>query len=147
MATFNATDLFYKTPHVGQYGNATILDGSVTPTAGANGDIYRPMIIPAGVRVCGLEIDNADLDTNGVPTIACKVGYSPVRGSTPAANDAYFQASGATFLNAAQRTRLAFAPITFQADVYLLITLTANAATFASGRVTAVAYCVNLGVQ
>lgn len=147
MATFNATDLFYKDLHVGQYGNATILDGSVTPTAGANGDIYRPLIIPAGVRVCSIQIDNADLDSNGAPLIACKVGYSPVRGSSPTADDAYFAASGQTFLRAPARTTLQFAPITFQNDVFLLITLTAAAATFASGRVTAIAYCINLGVK
>lgn len=138
MATFKALDL-NRDRFMGGYGNGFIGYGSVTPTAGASGDIYYPMLIPAGAVVTDVDIVNDDLDSNASPTIACKVGYTPVNSADgPTANDAYFAASGKTFLNAAGRTSLAFQPIKFDYPVYLIITLTAAAATFASGQVTAI---------
>lgn len=139
MATFSATDLNSKYRFMGGYGNTATSWGSVTPTAGASGDIYRVLTIPAGMEVTDVDIVNDDLDSNGSPTIACKVGYTPVNSTDgPAASDAYFAASGKLFLNAAQRTSLAFQPIKFEFPVYLIVTLTAAAATFASGQVTAI---------
>ena len=139
MATFNATDLNSKIRHMGAYGNATVTWGSVTPTTGVSGDIYRPMIIPAGVEVTDVDIVNDDLDSNAAPTIACKVGYAPLNPADgPAAVDDYFAAAGKTFLNAVGRTSLAFQPIKFEKPVYLIVTLTASATTFASGKVTAI---------
>jgi len=124
---------------MGAYGNAAVTWGSVTPTAGVFGDIYRPVIIPAGMEVTDVDIVNDDLDTSGAPTIACKVGYAPVNvADGPVADDAYFAAAGKTFFNAAGRTSLAFQPIKFEKPVYLIVTLTASAAAFATGKVTAI---------
>jgi hypothetical protein len=139
MATFNATDLNSKVRHMGAYGNTAVAWGSVTPTTGISGDIYRPVIIPAGMEVTDVDIVNDDLDSSGTPTIACKVGYSPVNAAEgPVADDAYFASAGKTFFNAAGRTSLAFQPVKFEKPVYLIVTLTAPAAIFASGKVAAI---------
>jgi hypothetical protein len=124
---------------MGAYGNAAVTWGSVTPASGISGDIYRPLIIPAGMEVTDVDIVNDDLDSSGAPTIACKVGFSPVSAADgPTGDDAYFASAGKTFFNAAGRTSLAFQPVKFDKPVYLIITLTASAATFASGKVTAI---------
>lgn len=139
MATFSATDLNTKNRFMGGDGNCAVTWGSVTPTAGASGDIYKVAIIPAGMEVTDVDIINDDLDSNVSPLIACKVGYTPVNSADgPTAADDYFAATGKTFLNAAGRTSLAFQPIKFEYPVILIVTLTASAATFASGKVTAI---------
>ena len=147
MATFKANDL-NRDRFMGGYGNGWVGFGTVTPTAGASGDIYYPMLIPAGVMVTDVDIVNDDLDSNGTPTIACKAGYSPVNSADgPTAVDDYFAAAGKTFLNAAGRTSLAFQPIKFDKPVYLIVTLTAAAATFTSGKVTSIVKGDALGVK
>jgi hypothetical protein len=147
VAIFKATDL-NRDRFMGGYGNGWIGLGTVTPAAGTSGDIYYPMLIPAGVMVTDVDIVNDDLDSNGAPTITCKVGYSPVNSADgPTAADDYFAAAGKTFLNAAGRTSLAFQPIKFEKPVYLIVTLTASAATFASGKVTAIIKGDALGVK
>lgn len=139
MATFSAADLNSKARHVGGYGNTVTVIGSVTPTAGALADIYRPVRIPAGIRVTDLDIVNDDLDSNATPLMAIKVGYEPVNAADgPTADDDYFVAAGSTALRGAGRTSLAFQPIKFEKDVFVTITLSAAAATFASGAVTAI---------
>ncbi len=147
MATFKANDL-NRDRFMGGYGNGWIGFGTVTPAAGTSGDIYYPMLIPAGTLVTDVDIVNDDLDSSGAPTIACKVGYSPVNSADgPTAVDDYFAAAGKTFLNAAGRTSLAFQPIKFDKPVYLIVTLTTSAATFASGKVTAIVKGDALGVK
>src|SRR5690242_7123224 len=130
MATFKATDL-NRDRFMGVYGNGFIGFGTVTPTAGATGDIYFPLLIPAGAMVTDVDIVNDKLDTNGSPTLACKVGFMPINSADgPAADDAYFAPSGNTLLRNAGRTSLAFQPVKFEKPVYLIVTLTAPAATF-----------------
>lgn len=139
MATFSAIDLNTKARHMGGHGNAVVVHGSVTPTAGASGDVYKPMRIPAGVYVTDVDIVNDDLDSNGAPLIACKIGYEPVNSADgPTADDDYFVAAGSTILRSAARTALNFQPIKFEKDVFVTVTLSAAAATFASGKVTAI---------
>ena len=137
MATFSATDLNTKARFMGGYGNAVIVYGSVTPTAGALADVYRPLRIPAGMLVTDLDIVNDDLDTGGT-AMSAKIGYAPVDSDGPTASDAYFSATG-TYLTAAGRKVCAFQPIKFEKDVYVTLTLTVAATTFASGAVTAIA--------
>ena len=136
MATFSATDLNTKARFMGGYGNAVIVYGSVTPTAGALADVYRPLRIPAGMLVTDLDIVNDKLDTGSA--ISAKIGYAPVDSDGPAASDAYFSATS-TFLATAGRKVCAFQPIKFEKDVYITLTLTAAATTFASGAATAIA--------
>jgi hypothetical protein len=135
MATFSAPDLNSKARFMDGYGNGVIVFGTVTTTAGASADVYRPVIIPAGMLVTDLDIVNDDLDTGS--TISAKIGYAPVNSDGPDADDDYFAAT-ATFMTAAGRKVCAFQPIKFEKDVYVTLTLTAAATTFASGKVTAV---------
>jgi hypothetical protein len=148
MAIFNATDLGSKPRHMGGHGNAVVVYGSLTPPAGVSGDIYRPVIIPAGVDVTDIDIVNDKLDSNGAPAIACKVGYAPLHPADgPTADDVYFAAAGTTLLRNAGRTSLAFQPIRFERPVYLIITLTASSGTFASGKVTAIVKGDGVGIR
>ncbi|MDN5753976.1 MAG: hypothetical protein L0H15_12020 [Nitrosospira sp.] len=148
MATFSATDLNTKSRHMGGHGNAVVVHGSVTPAAGASGDAYRPVRIPAGVDVTDVDIINSDMDSGATPTIACKIGYEPVNAADgPAADDNYFAAAGNTLLRSAGRTALAFQPVKFEKDVFLTVTLSASAATFASGPVTAIVKGDGIGVK
>ena len=148
MATFNAPDLYSKSRHMGGYGNAVVVIGTVAPTAGVSGDIYLPVIIPAGLGVTDIDIVNDDLDSGGAPAIACKVGYAPLSAADgPPAIDDYFAAAGKTFLNTAGRTSLAFQPIKFEKPVFLTITLTATAAAFVPGKVTAIVKGDGVGVR
>lgn len=136
MATFSATDLATKPMPMGGYGNAAKVWGSVTPTAGALADVYKPVRIPAGMTVTGLEINNADLDTGGT-AFAVKIGYAPVNSSDgPTADDDYFS-TATTFLSAASLTRFRFTPLKFEYDVDVTLTVTTAATTFASGAVVA----------
>ncbi|MDQ3186899.1 MAG: hypothetical protein M3Q16_10695 [Pseudomonadota bacterium] len=137
MATFSAADLNTRNRHMGGYGNAVVVYGSVTPATGALVDVYRPVRIPAGVRVTDLDIVNDDLDT-GSTAFAVKVGYEPVNPAEgPAADDDYFSAAS-TFLSAAGRKVCAFQPIKFEKDVFVTLIVTVAATTFASGAVTAI---------
>ncbi|SDA12629.1 hypothetical protein SAMN05216315_103135 [Nitrosospira sp. Nsp18] len=148
MATFSAADLSSKARHMGGYGNTVVAWGSVAPTAGASGDIYRPLIIPAGIEVTDVDIVNDKLDSNATPAIAFKAGYAPVYPDEgPAASDAYFTAAGNTVLRNAGRASLAFQPVKFEKPVYLTITLTTAAASFAPGKVTAIVKGDAVGVK
>lgn len=148
MAIYNATDLNTKNRHMGGYGNAVVVYGSVTPTAAIFGDVYRPVVIPAGLDVTDVDIVNDDLDTGGTPTISCKVGFAPLNAAEgPTAVDDYFASTGKTFLNAAGRTSLAFPPIKFEKPVFLILTITGGAAAFTSGKVTAIVKGDGVGVK
>lgn len=148
MAIFNAPDLHTRPRHMGGYGNAVVVHGSVTPAAGTANDVYRPLIIPGGLDVTEIDIVNDDLDASGSPTLACKVGYAPLNAAEgPAAADDYFSAAGRTFLNTAGRTSLAFQPIKFEKPVFLTVTVTTSAATFAPGKLTAIVKGDGLGIR
>ncbi len=121
------------------FGNAVVADGSVAlaanPTAA---DVIRVMLIPAGTKVNALMLGNGDLDSNGAPTLVVGIGYAPVvPGDGPAASAAYFQAAGDTVLQAANSGKLYcnFAPITFEKDVFLTMTVGTASATFAAGSI------------
>lgn len=138
MATFKAVDLNTKPRMMGAEGNGLVIWGSVSPTAGASGDVYYPVRIPAGMLITQLDIVNDDLDTGGT-AMSAKIGYEPVNSADgPAAVTDYFSATN-TFLTAAGRKSCAFQPIKFEKDVYITLTLTVAATTFATGAVTAIA--------
>jgi hypothetical protein len=76
------------------------------------------------------------------------VGYSPLNPEDgPIADDDYFAPAGTTLLRNAGRTSLAFQPVRFEKPVYLIITLTASSATFASGKVTAIVKGDGVGIR
>ncbi len=150
MATQDALDLNVR-PMMGSgpYGNAVCHDGTVAVSGTtANGDILRCVRIPAGTRVCKVTLINEQVDSNGAPTLQAKVGYTPVNSTDgPAVNDAYFAAAAARL-----RTKTAEVlngqPITFDYDVWLIVTLTAAIATLVSGaKVTLVAEGFHAGTK
>jgi len=146
-ATYSAVDLNTKARHMGGYGNAVIHYGSVTPTTGAIGDVYRPVRIPAGTVLTDLSFVTGDLDT-GTGTISAKVGYAPVDTvAGPTADDAYFAATATTLLAAAGRKEMSFQPIKFEKDVYITVTLTIAANAFAAVAVTAIAKGIGEGIK
>lgn len=128
------------------FGNGIVAQGSVAlaanPTAA---DVIRVMRVRAGTKISALMLGNGDMDTNGVPTFVFSIGYAPVvSGDGPAANATYFQAAGDTSFQAANAGKLYhnFAPVTFEKDVYITMTVGTAAATFAAGS----AYMSALGV-
>ena len=95
-----------------------------------------------------LIIRNDDLDSNGSPTLAFELGYSPVDGSNPAEDTDYFAAAGQTALQAAGVTRFEdFAPIKFEYDVWIVLDIGTAAATAAAGDVTVRYEGINRGVK
>ncbi len=150
MATHEASDLRTRSKHMGQYGELNGPKFKVTPAAAAAADVFRMGIIPAGTEVSAIILANGDLDSNGVPTAAFKMGYTPVNAADgPAASDAYFQAAGDTAFQSANAGKVYsnFDAIKFEYDVFLDITLTAGAATFAAGSVYATVLGRNVGVK
>jgi len=150
MATFKATDLNTKAVHVGPFGEASLPAGKVTLTAFAAADKVQICKIAAGTEVHGIILANDDIDSSGTPTAAFKLGYEPVdTAAGPAASDAYFGATGDTALQAVNNGKLYanFDPIKFEQDVFLILTATASAATFAAGSVRAKALVRNIGVK
>lgn len=134
-ATLNANNFMQA------FGNSVNLSGTVALTANPTAaDVIRVLRIPAGTKVTGVLIANTDMDTNGSPTIDVSIGYMPVvTGDGPALSAAYFAATGQTMLGT---TNLGiwyrkFADITFAFDVYLTLTVTTAAATWANGTIYA----------
>jgi hypothetical protein len=129
-ATLNKNDFMQA------FGNAVVLDGSVALAAApAATDVIRVMKVPAGTKVSSLILANSDMDT-GSAALAVSIGYAPVvAGDGPAASAAYFQAAGDLVLSAVNPGKVYanFAPITFEKDVYITMTVGVIAATFAAG--------------
>lgn len=110
-------------------------------------DVYQ-YLLPAGIEITSLAVQTADLDSNGTPTIAFKVGYKAVdAASTLTAVDNYFAATGQTTAQAGGRLVCAFVPITFNEDVYVTITFTATAATFVAGDVWTLVTANTIGIK
>ncbi len=106
--------------------------------AAASADTFD-YVVPAGVEIASVVIQSPALDTNGTPTLAFEVGYTPLdSASTLTPNLTYFAAAGQTTARAGGRLSCAFAPITFQEDIIVRITLTAAAATLAAGNLWAI---------
>lgn len=145
MTQYAATDIGNKPIHESSFGNAVIYEGNVTPTGGTSGDVYRVLRIPGGTRITSLKVVSEDLDSAG-PSIACKVGYTPVNSSDgPTADDDYWFPTASTLLQSAAVTDSKSHPISFDYDVYVDITLTASAATFASGKISVIAQGFGIG--
>ena len=140
-----------KNAHMQAFGNATVADGSVALAAApAATDVIRIARINGGTRVVMVVTGNGDLDSNGVPTLAVSLGYAPVDAADgPAASAAYFGAAGDISLQSPNAGKLYanFAPITFEKDVYLTMTVGTAAATFAAGSIFATAIGETRGIK
>ncbi len=146
MASANATDLNTKNSHMGEFGNAWVKWGAVTPTAGAVNDVFRPVRIPAGIEVTDININWADLDSGSA--LSVKIGYEPVNAvDGPVANDAYFQATNTFMSGTAGIRQLVFRPIKFEFPVYITIIPTIAATGFQSGEIVAKVYGENVGIK
>lgn len=147
MATFNAPDLIVKNRHMGEFGNAVVHWGAVTPTAGALNDVYRFLIIPAGLEVTDIIFNYPDMDTGGT-SFAVTIGYTPVNADDgPAADSDYFSVAH-TMLSGTSAIRLLnFDPIKFERPVFLTMTVTTAATTFVSGKIVAKVYGDGLGIK
>lgn len=118
------------------FGNAISEDDTSVPGAAlALNDTIDLMRVARGTRLQELFKTNGDQDTG--TTLQYKLGFRKVDPDGALTDDDdYFVAAGATDLQAAVTlsapTRYAFAPITFDEDVFITLTVTA-AATGVSG--------------
>lgn len=146
MATYSATDLLTKNIFGSHEQNGVVVSGSITPGAATLNDVYRVCRIPAGFIAHRLTVKNADLDSNVSPTLTIKAGYLPVDGS--AGVDNAFIASGSTILQSAAGVAgnaFVVKPVAIEKESYLVITVTASAATFAAGEITCILEGEGLG--
>lgn len=126
MGTHYASDYNQKLLHMAEYGNAWAEDYSITATVLKSEKAYLG-IIPAGVRIYGLRLKHHAAGAGA----KCKVGFEPMDGDTPTANDAYWLAD-TTDVAAAGVNNSEAEPITFNYPVKIVLTATA-AADFAAG--------------
>lgn len=105
---------------------------AANPTAADTIDFH----LPAGVELHELKFDFPDVDTNGAPTFAWKAGYRKAKsGDALTAAPTYFAGTGQTTGQATGAYQCRFAPIKFEVDVIIEITIEVAAATFAAGTV------------
>lgn len=115
---------------------------AANPTAADTIDYH----LPAGVELNTLRFHSSDLDTNGTPTLASKIGYRKANDAdTLTADDDYFAPTGTLLGQAAGITECRFPPIKFEVDVIISITIEVAAATFAAGTIYMVAGCNCIG--
>lgn len=144
MATINNDSLAQQLPHAGQYGNRSVWGPEYTfQKAGVlNGDVLRICRLPAGARVDDFKLVH---DACGAG-VTCKVGYEPVNPADgPSANDAYWIPASTSIASAGTQRSNAH-PVTFNFDVYVILTV--GGANFSgSPKLTAVAAGVATGTR
>lgn len=150
MANIDSSTL-NKNDFMQAYGDGDTIEGQVALAAAPlAADVIRVMKIPAGNKVSAVLVGNGQLDSNGTPLFTTSMGYAPVVAADgPAASPAYFKAAGDTTLRSAQDGKVYcnFAPITFEKDVYLTITVGAAPATFAAASINVVALAQARGIK
>lgn len=136
MPTYSAVGIATKPMFMGEFGNASKVEGQVTPSSAvATGDVVRPLIIPAGTRVTDIILQWASQGS----TAPADIGYAPVdpnAGSLVADPDAFKAALAMATANDGA-VLAGFDPIKFEQDVFLTITF-GTVVTGAAGRVRAV---------
>lgn len=150
MANFDALDLISKPRSLGNFGNAGILLGEVTPASNpAADDQIRILKIPAGFLVTGLTLDHLEVDTNVSPTLDVDIGYYPVNTDDGplVADDNYFMDQYLGLGAIARKNDFQFQPVKFEQDVFLVLTTDVTAATFAAVRITAIVEGQVIGVK
>jgi hypothetical protein len=112
MATYANSDINTK-PIVAGQGCAVVYDGGVTCTSNcATGDVLRFMLIPAGTRLCEININVTTAFGTGAPIT---LRLSPVNGDTATT----LVAAGDTVLNTINKKDMVFSPTTVTKDSYL----------------------------
>jgi hypothetical protein len=139
MATYYGTKAKAAAMNPGD-GRAVQLVDKYSSTSFADSDEIRLLRIPAGFELGSLAIQVADLDAHVSPEIVFRVGYRACdSGSSLTADDDYFAAAGQTTAQAGGRLNCAFAPIRFEEDVWVIVTVNTDAATDQAGAIYGIA--------
>lgn len=131
MAQYKAVGLQTNSAFMQAFGNVVGGDDTVIPAiALVLNDTVDLIRVAGGTRLQSLFQVNGDFDTGA--TLQYSLGYRPCdAGGVLVANATYFAAAGQTTLQApvtgSAPTRFAFAPIDFNEDVFITMTVTAGA--------------------
>jgi hypothetical protein len=150
MASYNPENILDALTSSGDGGNASVYFGSADVSSVlAADDAVRPCRVAGGTKVTRVVVQNDELDTGGTPTLAAKIGFTPLDGSAQASgDDEAVAAVGATILqDAATTTYEIFPPFLVEQDAYLEIVVTADPATGATGSVYAKVEGEAIGVK
>lgn len=156
MAQYQAAGLS-RPAYMSDDGNVAVYDDTVAVTAAlAAADTVDLIKLPGGLRLTGLRFPVfSDLDSGGTALVV-KIGYRPVRSDSSLATVDTAFGSGLTFLATASNVNaaalqacvdLAFAPVTFNEEVYVFATVTTAPTTGAAGSITTVAEGIAVGVK
>ena len=132
MANYNPENLSDPLVSSGDKGNELVSHGSAAVSAAlAIGDEIRPARIAGGTVVHRVVIKNTDLD--GGTGLEASIGYQPMDGSS--GDDAAFVDAGAWGQSAEINTYEIFPPVKVEKDSYLVVKVTASAASGTTGTV------------
>lgn len=131
MAQYKAAGLSNGSAFMQAFGNTVTEVDTVTVSAAlAQNDTVDLIRIARGTKLISLETFNTDVDT-GTAALAYKIGYRKVDSTGSLTDDDDYFGSSLTAWQAAVAasapTRYAFAPITFDEDVYITATCTTAA--------------------
>lgn len=130
-----------KAVHAAGYGNACVFSDGVTlaTTDIELADVIQAVYVPAGTAVHKVRLNVTDMDTNVSPTLAAKIGFTPVDGSAaPSGADTAVSAAAAFAQSAGVQSYDVIPPYLVDKDSWLNIVITTAAATAAAGSVNAV---------
>lgn len=131
-----------KAVHSMGYGNAVVFHDQVAVTNADidAADVIQPVKVPAGTAVHKVRVKTTELDTNGVPSLTAKIGFTPCDGSAAASGaDTAVSADAAWGQNAEVKEFDVIPPYVVEVDSWLNIVIGTGAATeAATGTVYAV---------
>lgn len=145
MATYSVNNA--RPAHSCEYGNNTVLhDNTTIGAALALADVVRLAFVPAGTEVHRVVVKVTDMDTDGSPALAAKLGFAPADGSSAVSGADTAVASAAAWAqSAATTTYEIFPPYKVDVDSWLQAVVTTAAATGAAGTAHAKVEGVSLG--
>lgn len=115
---------------------STFFTDTAAVTTGLVANDTVDFVLPAGTDLFTLIFDIPDLDSNGAPAILFRAGYRKLNASdTLVAVDNYFAAAGQTTAQTGGRLNCVFAPIKFDVDVIVGLTINTTAATPVAGTI------------
>lgn len=133
-----------------EYGNAVkYSDSSVLATTDIDAaDIINLVYVPAGTVVDRVRTKTTDLDSGATPTLAAKIGFTPVDGSAAVAGaDTAVSAAAAWGQAAGVLSFDVIPPYAVEVDSYLSIVISTGAATAAAGTAYAVVEGESVGIK
>jgi len=134
MPTIDNDSLVQQVPRAGEYGNLSVWSKPFQKAGILANDVLRIQRLPAGARVDEKKLVFDDCGTG----MTLKLGYAPVNPADgPSAVDDFW-GTGIDVASAAGVFRSAAHPITFDFDVYVIVTV-ASANFTSSPKLTSVA--------